>query len=388
MARGKRKQQYRKQLEEKRRKASAQAKGRPSVTEAARVGAVGAGAGTARAAASSVSPVQDNVDIPWTAERPQPVRRAFGVFKVGRIDFIGHRSWFYAFSGTLILIGLVSLLFRGPNYSIDFTGGNAYTLRFSQPVAEDQLRAVLGQQGISNVVIRVDRSDPDQAIVRTPYLDPEAEAKMLDTVKARFGEVEATSGDAVSPTIGGELVRNAVIGTILACLGILIYVAVRFEYRFATAGVLALVHDVLITTGIFSLFHLEVDSAFIAALLTIVGYSINDTIVVFDRIRDNLKRRGKETLEALANRSINETFVRSVNTSATAFLAITAIYLLGGATTRNFALALMIGIFFGTYSSICVATPIWLWWRKRDERVLAASSSAASSRPRAARARG
>jgi preprotein translocase subunit SecF len=312
----------------------------------------------------------DNVDIPWTAERPQPVRRAFGVFKVGKINFIGNQRLFLMFSGTLIALSLLSLLVRGLNYSIDFTGGNAYTFQFKQAVQESEIRSVLGERSIAGSVIRVDRANPDQALVRTPYLDTAAETALMEALVARFGEIDATAGEAVSPTIGGELLRNALIGTLLACLSILIYVAVRFEYRFASAGVLALVHDSLITVGMFSLLHLEVGSSFVAAILTIIGYSINDTIVVFDRIRDNLKRRGKEGLDALANRSINETFVRSVNTSMTAFLAITAIYAFGGATTRNFALALMIGIFVGTYSSICVATPIWLWWRKRDERVL------------------
>jgi len=324
-------------------------------------------------AGSSVPSALDNVNIPWTAERPQPVRRAFGVFKVGKIDFIGKKRLFIIFSGTLMLISILSLIFRGLNFGIDFTGGNAYTFQFQQVVQESQIRAILGQQGITSSVIRVDRADPKQALVRTPYLNPQAETAFLAALKSQFGEVEATAGEAVSPTIGGELLRNALIGTLLACLAILIYVAVRFEYRFAAAGVLALVHDALITTGVFSVLQLEVNSAYVAAILTIIGFSINDTIVVFDRIRDNLKRRGKEGLDALSNRSINETFVRSVNTSMTAFLAITAIYFFGGATTKDFALALMVGIFIGTYSSICVATPIWLWWRKRDERMLAAA---------------
>jgi preprotein translocase subunit SecF len=315
----------------------------------------------------------DTVDIPWTAERPQPVRRAFGVFKVGKIDFIGKQRLFVIFSGTLMLISILSLIFRGLNFGIDFTGGNAYTLQFQQAVQESQIRAILGEQGITSSVIRVDKDNPDQALVRTPYLDPQAETALMAALKSQFGEIEATAGEAVSPTIGGELLRNALIATLLACLAILIYVAVRFEYRFASAGVLALVHDALITTGVFSVLQLEVNSAYVAAILTIIGFSINDTIVVFDRIRDNLKRRGKEGLDALSNRSINETFVRSVNTSVTAFLAIAAIYFLGGATTKDFALALMVGILVGSYSTICVATPVWLWWRKRDERMLAAA---------------
>lgn len=358
MAHGKKKHaSYRKQLEQRQKAALKE------------------GAGAAALAATGLPVPPEEVDIPWTADKPQPVRRAFGIFRVGKIDFMGKLKWFAIFSGILITLGLVSLIFRGLNYSIDFTGGNSYSLHFQKAVSEIDLRSALEAQGLKSLDIRIDKADPTSAIVRTPYLDTQAEAKVLDGLKAKLGDFQSTSGDAVSPTIGGELVRNALIGTLLACLGILIYVAIRFEYRFGAAGVLALIHDLLITVGIFSLFHLEIDSAFIAALLTIVGYSIMDTIVVFDRIRDNLKRRGKEGLVELSNRSINETFVRSVNTSVTAFLAISAIFFLGGETTKNFALALMCGIFFGTYSSICIATPIWLWWRKRDERILAASGA-------------
>lgn len=361
MGRGKKKQHFKRQIEQQRKtvEAKAPAQGK-TVTKAGPAASTGLG----------------DADIPWTAERPQPVRRAFGIFKVGRIDFMKRQKWFALFSGTLLLISVLSLAFQGLNYGIDFTGGNSYTLLFSQPVQEAQVRGVLEQLNIKGSVIRVDKDNPKEALIRTPYLDTSAEESMMNALAARFGEIQAAAGEAVSPTISGELLKSALIGALLACLGILIYVAVRFEYRFAAAGVLALVHDTLITTGVFSVLRLEVNAAFVAAILTIIGYSINDTIVVFDRIRDNLKRRGKEGLVALANRSINETFVRSVNTSTTAFLAIAAIFLFGGATTKDFSLALMVGILVGTYSSICVATPIWLWWRKRDERVLGAAGGA------------
>ncbi len=369
MGRGKKKQQYRKQIARQHKTAQAKSAARGR---------------TEPAGAEAVAP--EAADIPWTAERPQPVRRAFGIFKVGRIDFMGKRKWFAVFSGTLLLVSILSIAFQGLNYGIDFTGGNSYTLRFGQPVQEQQVRAVLDQVNVKGAAIRVDKENPKEALVRTPYLDSAAEQGMMDALKAKFGDIQSEAGEAVSPTISGELLKTALIGTLLACLGILIYVAVRFEYRFATAGVLALVHDTLITTGLFSVLRLEVNASFVAAILTIIGYSINDTIVIFDRIRDNLKRRGKESLEDLTNRSINETFVRSVNTSATAFLAITAIYLFGGVTTKDFALALMVGMIIGSYSSICIASPIWLWWRKRDEKTREAQTKGAGGRPKVARA--
>lgn len=393
MGRGKRKQKrefQKKRLRQRQGSAKVQAQPRPGSPSSRVAAAQAAAQASARVSAQAKAAVRGEARSAAPAQtaevdRAQPVRRAFGIFRVGQIDFVSKQKWFAIFSGTLLLISVLSLAFRGLNYGIDFTGGNSYALNFSQPVQEAQVRSALESAGVRGAVIRVDRTDPKEAIVRTPYLDTQAEAAMMSAVKAKLGDFQASAGDAVSPTIGGELLKDALIGTLLACLGILIYVAVRFEYRFATAGVLALVHDTLITTGLFSVFRLEVNAAYVAAILTIIGYSINDTIVVFDRIRDNLKRRGKEGLDALSNRSINETFVRSVNTSMTAFLAITAIYLFGGATTKDFSLALMVGIFFGTYSSICVATPFWLWWRKRDERRLAAETSKSVGKAKAVR---
>jgi len=306
-----------------------------------------------------------------------PVRHALGFLKVGRIDFISRRKWFIIASAIMLVLSVGSLSIQGLNYGIDFTGGNAYNLVFPRPVQEPEIRAVLDSAGVTGAVIRVDRSDPDEAVLRTPYLDTEAEENMMAALRSHFGEVEAPFGDVVSPTIGGELLRDALIAVLLACLGILIYIAVRFEYRFAAAGVVGLVHDSLITIGIFSLLRLEINAAFVAAILTVIGYSINNTIVIFDRIRENLKSRAREGLGALANRSINETFVRSVNTSATAFLAIASIFVFGGASTRDFALALMVGTVIGTYSSICVTTPLWLAWRRRDEQALGAAQSRA-----------
>lgn len=343
----------------------------------------------ARAAQTSrpaAPPREDSTaDIPWTAERPQPVRRAFGIFKVGRIDFIGKRKWFLLISATLILVSILSLAVRGLNWGIDFTGGNDYVFSFGEAVAEADLRSAITDAGIAGeVVVRVDRAQADQAVVRTPYLDTAREQAMLDLLKARWPEFKVLAGDRVSPTITTKLLLFSLWATLLACVGILVYVAVRFEYRFAAAGVMALVHDALITAGVFSLFQLDVNAPFVAAILTVIGFSINDTVVVFDRVRDNLKRRGKEGLEALANRSINETFVRSVNTNVTAFLAVAAVYFFGGPTTKDLALALMIGILVGSYSTICVATPVWLWWRKRDEERRAAETArglAPKSRP-------
>lgn len=309
---------------------------------------------------------------------PVPARRAMGLLRVGSIDFIGHRRRFLGLSAVLIAVSLLSLAFVGLNYGIDFTGGNEYTMVFSGPVDESRLRSVLTANGVSGAKVQPLRDHPEQAIVRTTYLDTEGEARMLSALESDLGLVEASAAEAVNPIISGELItRKALPALALACLGILAYIALRFEFRFAVASVAALIHDSIITLGFFSLAGFEITSSFVAAILTVIGYSINDTIVVFDRIRDNLKQRGRESLGDLANRSVNETFVRSVNTSVTALLAITAIYLFGGETTRDFALALIVGIVVGTYSSIFVATPIWLAWRRRDEHAVHAEQSKA-----------
>lgn len=331
-------------------------------------------------------------EAPTSMGHPSPslapavhTRRALGMLRVGSIDFVGRRKLFFGLSAILLSVSLLALAVTGLNYGIDFTGGNEYTMVFSAPVEESRLRGALATHGLSGANVQALEEHPTHALVRTSYLDTEAEAALLAALERDLGLVEASAAEAVNPIISGELItRKALPALVLACLAILAYIALRFEFRFAVASVAALIHDTIITLGFFSLAGFEITSSFVAAILTVIGYSINDTIVVFDRVRENLKHRGRESLGELANRSVNETFVRSINTSVTALLAISAIYLFGGATTRDFALALVVGIVVGTYSSIFVATPVWLAWRKRDEDlVVAEQSKAIISRRRA-----
>ncbi|MFW5897068.1 MAG: protein translocase subunit SecF, partial [Bacillota bacterium] len=185
-----------------------------------------------------------------------------------------------------------------------------------------------------------------------------------------LGDYEISSMDMVSPVIGRELTRSGLTALAVALVGMVIYITVRFQFRFAATAVITLLHDSLITLGLFSLLRVEVDQAFIAAILTIVGYSVNDTIVIFDRIRENLKYRTRgEMLSTLVDKSIHQSLSRSLITSITTFAAIAGIYLFGGASIKNFTFALMLGIVVGTYSSIFVASPIWLTWsEKRPSR--------------------
>lgn len=178
-------------------------------------------------------------------------------------------------------------------------------------------------------------------------------------LETRFGEFEIAESGLVGPSVGAELKKNAVIALGLAILLMIAYIAYRFELQFAIAGVLALFHDIFIVVAVFSIFQLEVDSTFIAALLTIFGYSINDKIVVFDRIRENMGRVKKDRLSGLVNDSIRQSFTRSMNTSISTLLLLLALFFFGGQTTRIFVLAMIIGVVAGTYSSLCIASPIW-----------------------------
>ena len=303
------------------------------------------------------------------------------------IDIIGKKRLFLAISGILILLSVISLSIKGLNLGVDFTGGSLIRLRFESPVSAAQVMNVLVSQELSDLHL-------DKAVVQPvkgtsdvqvrahvngrPFNDEQLE-RVLNVLGERLGKVNVVESEMVEPIIGGELLRRALVACIIGSIGILIYVSARFEFKFATAAVIALVHDVLITLGAFSLMGREVNSPFMAAILTILGYSINDTIVVYDKIRENLKiRRRGEGLAELVNRSILETMTRTLNTLITTLLAVVAVYMFGGATIRDFALVLIIGLTSGTYSSIFIASSIWLdwknWEREREKRAALAKA--------------
>lgn len=302
-------------------------------------------------------------------------------------NIIGKRNIFFAVSAVLILVGVLALLTRGLNLGVDFTGGSLLRVRLGRTATAAQVREALAAPSIAGLglsetaVVQPVRGTTDVQIRAQvggrPLTDAQAEA-VRAALGEKFGGASLVELEMIEPIIGRELLSKAMIALILGWIGILIYVTLRFEYRFAVASVLALVHDVLILIGAFAILGKEVNSPFIAALLTIVGYSINDTIVVFDRIRENLKlRRRGEPLEELVNKSIVQTLTRSLNTVITTLLAVVAVYLFGGVTIRDFALAIIIGLVSGTYSSIFIASPIWLIWknwdRAREQRLAAAS---------------
>ncbi|MBX6377467.1 MAG: protein translocase subunit SecF [Clostridia bacterium] len=289
---------------------------------------------------------------------------------------VRQRVFWFSFSGLLAVIALASLLLQGLNFGVDFRGGVLMDVRFAEPRATGDVRQVLASQGLGLASIRQVGTDGREFLITAPPMAEEEQQALLSALRQRLGTLDVRNVEAVSPVVGAELRRAALAGVALATVAMLAYIAVRFEWRFGVAAVVALLHDVFLTVGFFSVFRLPVDVSFVAAVLTVFGYSINDTIIVFDRIRENLQQRRKESLEDLVDRSVNETLRRSINTSLTTILAIAAVYALGGRTVQPFALALMVGIAFGAYSSIFVASPLYVVIAQRSRRAVAGSRAA------------
>jgi len=291
------------------------------------------------------------------------------IFKDTHFDFQGMRRIAFVISGILIVVGLAATVLRGgPNYSIDFLGGIEITLRFENPLESESLvRQAMSDIGFPDAEVKFILGNGQQDImIRVARIDRgEAAIELIqNSLQTHFPDnpIMIRSVDAVGPKIGHEL-RNAAILSILASLlFIVIYISWRFQYRYAIAAIAALAHDVLIVFGLFSILNLQISLAIIAAFLTIVGYSLNDTIVVFDRVRENVKKlRAKPFLEQV-NVSINETLSRTVLTSGTTLIVVLVLYFTGGSVIHDFAFALLAGVIVGTYSSIFVASPILVEW--------------------------
>ena len=315
-----------------------------------------------------------------------------------RIDFIGRRRIAALISISVIVIVLLSLFFRGLNLGIDFTGGTLVEVSYSSSVNTEDVRTNLRRSGLDGVVVQYFGTSRD-VLIRLPA-DPEVDAAessslIISSLREPYGETlaqssendsqrcvfqDGTTGDCtvqmrrvefVGPQVGGELTEKGGLAMLYALIGILAYVAWRFEWRFALGAVIALVHDVVVTVGFFSLLGLEFSLPVLAAVLAVIGYSLNDTIVVFDRIRENFRKMRKGTIVEIMNSAINQTLRRTLLTSLTTLLVVVTLILLGGEIIKGFAVALFIGILVGTYSSIFVASPVVLSLRiTRDDMLL------------------
>lgn len=275
------------------------------------------------------------------------------------INFYKNRKIYYIISALLIAAGLVSLLVQGLNQGIDFQSGTLLDLKFSsEAVTMEQVRDVLKEDGLDNSTIIQDGEGT--YIIKSVEIDEATQNKILDAFKETLGEYELKRIESVGPIVGKELTRNGLIALALAAALMLVYISLRFQWKFAVSAILCLLHDVIIMLGFFSIFQYEVESSFIAAVLTIIGYSINNTIVVFDRIRENMKLNSKMKGNELVNASISQTMTRSVNMSLTVVLVLLCLIFLGGETTRVFAIALMVGNVAGFYSSVFISGNLWL----------------------------
>ncbi len=344
------------------------------------------------------------------------------LFKNANIDWLGNRRIFITVSILLMLAGMVSAVARyatgrAPfNLGVDFKGGTVITAKFKQRPSAEEVRDALHKAGVTEAVIQPVTDKPDEHLIKLPRLDaplpaqpsaspqpgqtqgqaanqatpstpPEQQAG-VDAGRASVAKALTTFGpevpnnqpfpaegnafqivgtDAVGAVAGAALRNQAVAVTLLALVGILVYIALRFEWTYGAAAVIAVFHDLLVTIGIFSIFQWEISLTVIAALLTLVGFSVNDTIVTFDRVRENLRLRRRDSLYDITNDSINQTLSRTVITSGLVLLSVLALVLFGGEVLFGFSVALLIGIIFGTYSSIAIASPIMVWWQQRLE---------------------
>jgi preprotein translocase subunit SecF len=296
------------------------------------------------------------------------------LFANANYDFLRQRRTAVGISIGFILIGLLVLVIRGVNYSVEFTGGTLVQVQTTKPTDVAGLRNALQARGIENAEIQTFGSDREIAVRARVAREGSDANDTQATANAVREALDATLGagnyqilrtEAVGPKVGGELRQQAVFAILMSFLAVLAYLAYRFEWRFGVAAVIATVHDVVASLAFIGLARLEVSLFVVAGLLTIVGYSLNDTIVIFDRIRENLHKRKREGFEGVINRSINETLPRTFFTGTTALGSLIALSVLGGDVVRPFALLMLFGVVVGTFSSIYIASPVLLWIEKR-----------------------
>jgi len=287
------------------------------------------------------------------------------------LDFVQHWKWYFLVSGVILIVGLAVLPFFGLNLGVDFRGGTRLDFHVGQPVSQEEMAAFVQEHGLTPSTTQL-ASEGQYVIMRfEEEIGKERLAALRQALQAKYGEEANIQESTVDPTFAKELARKAMIGVLAASVGIAVYVMLRFEYRFAVAALISLLHDALMVIAFFALFRLEVDLTFIVAVLTVVGYSINDTIVIFDRIRENMKTYKLKTADdykRLVNDSIRQTLARSINTLITVIFMAAALFFFGPDSIRNFSLAMLIGLVSGGYSSLFIASQLWYLWRVRELR--------------------
>jgi preprotein translocase subunit SecF len=297
------------------------------------------------------------------------------IIKKTHIDFIGKKKITFIISTIIAIVGIVGMIqvSRGAaNMGIDFTGGTALQLKFTRPIAMEKARAVLVKNGLAPNLQEI--KDGNKLLVKIGKTNLEV-GKVSGTVEEIFKKefpdnaFVVESSTEIGPSIGEKLRKDTLIAISIALLGIILYIAWRFDFKFGVSATIATMHDVLAMFAVFYVLNMEIDLLFITAVLTIAGYSLTDTVVVFDRIRENLHKNQKESLRTVFNLSLNEVLSRTIITSLTTFMAAISLYLFGGEVIHNFAFALVVGVVVATYSSIFVASPVALIWENRAKKI-------------------
>jgi len=305
------------------------------------------------------------------------------IFENANYDFLKWRWHALAFSALVIVGGLVSIAARGLPLGIDFAGGTIVVLKFQQPVAEDALRTSLDAVPGEKVVQQYGDATANEWLVRLPEqvtegntsLELGARAVVDAVTNANIGQFEVISQEIVGPVIGADLQRKGIYATLASIVGITIYIGLRFRFAFALGAIAATLHDVLVTLAVLTFFGYDLSLNIVAAILTITGYSVNDTIVIFDRVRENLRSKRRDSLETVVNKSVNETLSRTIITAGTTFLAVLSLFLFGGEVLEGFAVTMLVGIVSGTYSTVFIASAL----------AIILSGKPAPGRPQAAR---
>ena len=294
-----------------------------------------------------------------------------------KINWLGKRKIFFGITAVLILLGAISLVRHGTfNYGVDFKGGTIMDVHFQDKPDVERIRTTLQGGGAGDATIQELTNVNNEILIEVEGKD-QAEASQGREVITRAldrnyaGKYDVRSAESVGPKVGADLRHQAVMATLYALGGMLVYIAFRFEWIYGAAAVFAALHDTLMTLGLFSLFNREINLTVIAALLTLIGYSMNDTIVVFDRVRENLKQRRRDTLGTVMNDSINQTLSRTILTSGLTFMTVLALFIFGGEVINHFAFAMVVGIIVGTYSSIAIASPLVLIYTNMRDRAVA-----------------
>jgi len=289
------------------------------------------------------------------------------------IDFVGKRKLAFVVSAVLILIGIASLIVKGgPNYGIDFAGGTLVQVQFTEETEPAAIKQALSGIELGSLVVQSFGDNQNEFLIRVENASAELQglsSQIKSALESNYseGSVDIRRVEMVGPQVGKDLRSKGLQAILYAMLGILVYISWRFEFRFAVGAIIALCHDVMITLGAFSVFGKEIDLPIIAAFLAIIGYSLNDTIIVYDRIRENLGKHNKESFSFIVNRSVNETLSRTLLTSGTTLLVVLTLFILGGGVIHNFAFAMLVGVLIGTYSSIFVASPVLIFWEERKK---------------------